>query len=260
MLHSLRRMAAPLVLAAFGTGLACAAPAARAAELDLPELQNASTVTVEVLDAMLKSGVALDGTVSATVRIADGTTKAEAFYGSLMSDPRGAEIVKRVTESLRFAPSADWLKRHPGGLWTVFWMFETTGCTPAKYDFPRDATAIRVCLGVHEGKFELRKTFIAFELPQDAYIVDELAPGQPRESCFYPYNDRTAGIEGTTVLLVYVNAEGRADPKMILQSAGSESLDDATKACVRKQLYVTKAGTPPSKPGYARFRWDWRLD
>lgn len=248
------------LLALVAVASLAATPRAHAAELDLPELQNASFVTIEVLDAMLKGGVALDGTVSASIRITDSGTKPEAFYGAVMSDPRAADIVRRVTEALRFTPNADWLKRHPGGRWTVFWMFETTGCSPPKYDFPRDSTAIRVCLGVEAGKFALGKTFVSFELPQDAYIVDELAPGNAGESCFYPYNDRTAGIEGTTVLLVYVDAQGRADPRMILQSAGSESLDEATKGCVRKQTYVTKDGKPPSKPGYARFRWDWRLN
>lgn len=240
--------------------LALCAPHARAAELDLPELANASTVTVQVLDALLKNGVALDGTVYAAVTITAAGTKADAYYGASMSDPRAAEFVRSVTEALRFTPSADWLKRHPGGRWSVFWMFQRNGCEPAIYDYPRDSTAIRVCLDVRDGKFDASKTRVSFELPADAFLVDEIVQAEPRATCFYPFNDRTAGIEGTTILLVHVDANGSADPRMVLQSAGSESLDDATKSCVRKQLFARQDGKPISKPGYATFRRDWRLN
>lgn len=248
-----------LAALALSSALVAAAPV-RAAELDFPELGNASWVTVEVLEALLKNGVALDGTVNAAIRITDSGTRAEAFYGAPMADERAAQVVRRVTEALRFTPSADWLKRHPDRRWTVFWMFQTNGCAPPIYDFPRDSTAIRVCLDVRDGKFEVRRTYVSFDLPPETLITDEIAQADTSETCFYPYNDRTAGIEGTTVLLVYVDTSGRAEPRMILQSAGSESLDEATKGCVRKQRFVTKAGTPLTKAGYARFRWDWRLD
>lgn len=202
---------------------------ARSAELDLPELANASSVTVEVLDALLKNGVAIDGTVYAAITITNAGTKTEAYYGGPMSDPRAAAFVRHITETLRFTPSADWLKRHPDRHWSVFWMFQRNGCEPPIYDYPRDTTAIRVCLDVRDGRFDPSTTRLSFELPQDAFLVDEIVQAEPRVSCFYPYNDRTAGIEGATVLLVHVDAQGRADPRMVLQSAGSSSLDDATK-------------------------------
>jgi TonB family protein len=243
--------------------LACSALAGartHAAELDFPEVANASRITIDVLDALLKSGVALSGTVNATIRITDAGTEPVAYYGAPMADERAAQVVRQLTAALRFAPTADWLQRHPERLWSVFWMFQTNGCAPPIYDFPRDSTAIRVCLDVRDGRFEIGRTYVSFDLPPETIITDEIAQADAGETCFYPYNDRTAGIEGTTVLLVYVDTNGRAEPRMILQSAGSESLDEATKGCVRKQRFVTKAGTPLTKAGYARFRWDWRLD
>lgn len=254
------QFARPLFAWALVACLALGTPHARAAELDLPALDNASFITVEVLDALLKNGVALDGTVYAAIRITETGTKGEAYYGAPMSDPRAAAFVRGVTEALRFAPSAEWLQRHQNRRWAVFWMFQRNGCEPPIYDYPRDATAIRVCLDVRDGKFDPSKTRVSFELPQDAFIVDEIVQAEPREVCFYPYNDRTAGVEGTTLLLVHVDVKGKADPRMVLQSAGSSSLDDATKNCVRKQQFVTKDGKPISKPGYATFRWDWRLN
>jgi TonB family protein len=248
------------IAASLALGTTSVRAAAAKTDLDLPELANAATVTVEVLDALLKTGVAIDGTVQVPITIAPEGTKAEAYYGAPMSDTRAADFVRRVTEGLRFTPSDAWLRRHKKRRWTVFWMFQTNGCEPPVYDYPRESTAIRVCLDVRAGKFDVSKTRVYFEIPPDALVADELVPGEPQNTCFYPYNDRTAGLEGTTVLLVHVDATGAADPRMILQSAGSESLDDAAKNCVRKQRYVTKSGAPPARPGYARFRWDWRLD
>jgi protein TonB len=77
---------------------------------------------------------------------------------------------------------------------------------------------------------------------------------------FYPKEARRAGLEGTTVLLVLVDARGRASQAKIESSSGSELLDIRAAACMLREGKF-KPAMANGKPveTWQRIGWNWKL-
>jgi protein TonB len=62
----------------------------------------------------------------------------------------------------------------------------------------------------------------------------------------YPATARRLGVQGTTLLAVYVTAEGRVAEVRVDQSAGHADLDDAAVEAVRRWRFEpARRGTEP---------------
>jgi TonB family protein len=77
---------------------------------------------------------------------------------------------------------------------------------------------------------------------------------------YYPKEARRAGVEGTTVLLVLVDARGRASQIKIESSSGSEFLDIRAAGCMIRQGKF-KPATTNGQPveTWQRIKWNWKL-
>ena len=70
----------------------------------------------------------------------------------------------------------------------------------------------------------------------------------------YPRMARRLGLEGRVVLGFTILADGRLAGLRVVQSSGSELLDEAALEAVREA-----APFPPFPPGLGRERWDFTL-
>lgn len=78
------------------------------------------------------------------------------------------------------------------------------------------------------------------------------------EACPYPNAARTRGETGVVFLLVHVAPDGSAFDTAIDQSSGSESLDQATAACVKASGRFAIRRTGPKAVSYwGRMKFTW---
>jgi TonB family protein len=87
-------------------------------------------------------------------------------------------------------------------------------------------------------------------------------PANKRGNCagYYPPELRSAGVEGTTLLLVHVDETGNVRDARVEGSSGNARLDEQAVACVVDQGWFM----PPVKDGrpvesWQRMKWTWKV-
>jgi TonB family protein len=90
----------------------------------------------------------------------------------------------------------------------------------------------------------------AFKLAQDSPTVDDACP--------YPAAAQKNGDTGTTVLLIYVAADGTAATTEVESSSNSQVLDDAAVECVEQKLhFVPKRVAGVASGSWTRMTFKW---
>lgn len=231
------------LLALCGVAGAQVAPARAEASAERPRVANPREVAEQLMGGALAARLTADGTVYASVEIRpDGSVVPREFYGLLANDPRFGPVVRAATSGLRFDVPPSWRTAHPDGLWTTFWMFQTNGCEPDVYVAPRDATTIRACVRLEDGKVVLAASDVRFDAPAAH------APRPPHPTLVesqvlpYPVSARRAGIEGVAVARVRLDERGRVSSVEHLAEPADPAFRDAVAGWLRTARFAVPRG------------------
>ena len=252
-----------------GFALALLVPASLAfsATPVMPVITNKSDVTSQALAVVSREAPDITGPVLAIVDLAeDGSARVRELRGERSGEPRIADVVRVLTESLRFDVPEAWLRVNPELTWGVVWAFHVNGCEPPQDNVPPQVTRIRVCMARKGAAPEGARSHLRFAHGHVADAGDSdgwdivrtaaVAPGQSF-GCDTQTMLRKPTARGDVRLAVAVDATGQATAVDVEKSSGSEAFDAALRRCFSIKQYVPATENDVPLAGVARVTYRW---